>query len=350
MKPDEPVPGNSQGLILRIQRMSTEDGPGIRSTVFFKGCSLRCVWCHNPESISARPQVHWVGSRCIGCMSCVEACPKKALTGTDSGIAIDRKACTGCLSCASACPSTAMEVYGRLYTAQELVNEVLKDRVYFEKSGGGVTLSGGEPTQQSGFAREVLKALKEQGIRTALDTCGQCPWERLEKLLPYTDLLLYDLKLMDEELHREYTGLCGGQILRNLARVREYWEKTGRTAQIWVRTPVIPFHTDSAENIRAIGSFIRDTLDGAVARWELCAFNDLCTHKYDGLGIDWKCSGYGLVTGDDLRHLGQVAGDALGNHEIVHTSGATREAGEETEKAGLKRNQQGRPAMESRRT
>lgn len=328
--PNEQSLPEKRGLILRIQRMSTEDGPGIRSTVFFKGCSLRCVWCHNPESISARPEVHWVGSRCIGCMSCIEACPAGALKGTGSGIVIDRKACTGCLRCSEACPSTAMEVYGRHISAGDLVDEVLKDRVYFEKSGGGVTLSGGEPTQQADFAGEVLKSLKAQGIHTALDTCGQCPWDRLEKLLEHTDLLLYDLKLMDEELHREYTGLCVSQILRNLVRVREFREKTGAPAQIWIRTPIIPLHTDNAENIRAIGAYIRDTLDGMVARWELCAFNNLCAHKYDGLGIDWTCRGYGLVRAGDIERLGHTAAEALSDPRVVHISGATRDSEEES--------------------
>jgi len=193
-----------------------------------------------------------------------------------------------------------------------------------------VTLSGGEPTQQADFAGEVLKSLKAQGIHTALDTCGQCPWDRLEKLLGHTDLLLYDLKLMDEELHREYTGLCVSQILRNLVRVREFREKTGAPAQIWIRTPIIPFHTDNAENIRAIGTYIRDTLDGMVARWELCAFNNLCAHKYDGLGIDWTCRGYGLVRAGDLERLGHTAAEALSDPGVVHISGATRDSEEES--------------------
>ena len=328
MTPDEQAPGRDKGLILRIQRMSTEDGPGIRSTIFFKGCPLRCVWCHNPESISARPQVHWVGTRCIGCMSCIEVCPNKALTRTASGITVNRRVCTGCLSCAGVCPSTAMEVYGEYYDAQDLVREVLKDRVFFEKSGGGVSLSGGEPTLQSGFANEVLGALKEQGIHTALDTCGQCPWERLEELLAHTDLLLYDLKLMDEDLHRHYTGQGLDRILENLARAGRYCRADSRRIEIWIRTPVIPLHTDLEENIRAVGSFIRDTMNGAVARWELCAFNNLCIHKYEGLGVNWKCKEYSLMTDQDMERLAQVARTALGRGGIVHTSGPTRSAGE----------------------
>ena len=323
MKTGGQDPEKIQGLILRIQRMSTEDGPGIRSTVFFKGCPLNCVWCHNPESIPGRPQVHWVNARCIGCLSCIGACPEQALKATSSGIEIDRRACTDCLCCAEACPSTAMEVYGRYFSPEELVDELVKDCAYFEQSGGGVTLSGGEPTRQPDFAREVLRSLKEKDIHTALDTCGQCAWERLEMLLPSTDLLLYDLKLMDEELHRDCTGLCGGQIQQNLTRVRDYRREHGSLLKIWVRTPIIPGHTDSEENIRAIGAFIRDTMDGAVSRWELCAFNNLCTHKYDGLGIDWKCRDYGLVADSDMKRLVRVAARSVGRSGIVHASGTT---------------------------
>lgn len=316
-------PEKPKGLILRVQRMSTEDGPGIRSTVFFKGCPLQCVWCHNPESIPGRPQVHWVGSRCIGCLSCIEVCPENALKATDSGMEIDRQACTDCLCCAQTCPSTAMEIYGRCFSPEDLVNELMKDRVYFERSKGGVTLSGGEPTRQPDFARKVLESLKGKGIHTALDTCGQCPWERLEMLLPFTDLLLYDLKLMDEELHRGYTGLCGSQIQRNLARIRDYCRKLHNPLEIWVRTPVIPGHTDSEENIRAIGAFIRDTMAGTVSRWELCAFNNLCAHKYDGLGINWKCRDCGLVAQGHMERLAQAASESAGRGVIVHASGAT---------------------------
>ena len=191
------------GTILRIQRMSTEDGPGIRSTVFFKGCPLACVWCHNPESISSRMQTHWEKTRCIGCWSCIEACIKGALAATETGIAIDRSKCDSCDACAKACPSTAMEIYGEACGPNDLVREVLKDEAYFQKSGGGVTLSGGEPTMQPLFAKELLSTFKQGGIHTALDTCGQCPWETLDALLPHTDLVLYDLKEINPDKHKD---------------------------------------------------------------------------------------------------------------------------------------------------
>ena len=180
-------PSNATGLVLEIQRMSTEDGPGLRTTVFFKGCSLTCTWCHNPESISPHPQVHWIDSRCIACKTCLDTCPKGALSLTPEGISIDRSLCDGCGVCVEACPSTALEQLGRQWTIADLVHEVLKDRVYFEKSGGGITVSGGEPTLQTDFVADFLKRIRAQGIHTALDTCGLCNRQSLDKLLPYYD-------------------------------------------------------------------------------------------------------------------------------------------------------------------
>lgn len=321
-----------KGLILRIQRMSTEDGPGIRSTVFFKGCPLNCIWCHNPESISPRVQVHWVGTRCIGCLSCLDACSRQALQRTASGIHIDRKRCTGCLACTEVCPSTALEAYGVACTVDDLVAELIKDRVYFEKSGGGVTLSGGEPTMQANFSLEVMKSLKRKGIHTALDTCGQCTWETLEMLLPVTDLLLYDLKLMDNTMHKNSTGATNDRILDNLARLRPYLKEHPKKIDLWIRTPIIPQYTALSENIREIGTFIHDTMGDVVDRWELCAFNNLCISKYDGLDIDWQFRTFDLISEEDMHLLATVAHDAVKRVGIVHTSGATRK-GRRTVKA-----------------
>ena len=160
--------------------MSTEDGPGLRTTVFFKGCSLACAWCHNPESISRLPQIHWIGSRCIGCRTCLDTCPLQALSMSAQGVVIDRDVCNGCGLCAEECPSTALELLGEAWTLEDLVQEVIKDRVYFEKSNGGVTISGGEPTLQADFAAEFLKQLRAQGMKTAIDTCGLCSTAALE--------------------------------------------------------------------------------------------------------------------------------------------------------------------------
>ena len=164
-------PNGQKATLFEIQRLSTEDGPGIRTTVFFKGCSLACAWCHNPESISAAPQLHWIASRCIGCGTCTEACPEQAVALTPDGLIIDRERCTTCGRCAAECPSTAMEIIGAVWSLDDLVREVLKDRAYFADAGG-VTAGGGEPGLQAPFLAAFLEALKAEGIHTAVDTCG----------------------------------------------------------------------------------------------------------------------------------------------------------------------------------
>lgn len=316
---------NITGTILRIQRMSTEDGPGIRSTVFFKGCPLACVWCHNPESISPRVQIHWEKTRCIGCRSCIEACIKGALAVTETGIAIDRSECDSCDACVQACPSTAMEIYGEACELNDLVREVLKDKAYFQKSGGGVTLSGGEPTMQPLFAKELLSTFKQGGIHTALDTCGQCPWETLDALLPHTDLVLYDLKEIIADKHKEFTGVSNTRILENLIPLRRFMKEHSLPGELWIRTPLIPGCTATPENLRGIGIFIKEHLGPSVSRWELCTFNNLCINKYEGLGINWDFRKAGLLSRDEAEHLTCLARESGVDPGIVHLSGPMRE-------------------------
>jgi pyruvate formate lyase activating enzyme len=316
---------NMAGTILRVQRMSTEDGPGIRSTVFFKGCPLACVWCHNPESISPRLQIHWVKTRCIGCRSCIDACVKGALAATETGIAIERFKCDSCGACSEACPSTAMEIYGEACSLDNLVREVLKDETYFQKSGGGVTLSGGEPTMQPLFAKGLLSAFKQAGIHTALDTCGHCSWETLDALLPFTDLVLYDLKEINSEKHKAFTGASNARILENLILLRRFMKEHSLHSDLWIRTPLIPSCTDTPENLRGIGIFIKDHLGPSVSRWELCTFNNLCISKYEGLGISWDFRKAALLSRDETKRLACLARESGVDPGIVHLSGPMRE-------------------------
>lgn len=239
---------NRKAMVVDIQKMSTEDGPGIRTTVFFKGCSLRCAWCHNPEGISPRIEVQWLENRCIGCWSCTNACSNDALKFEKPGIRIDRNRCKSCLSCVNTCPTGALEAKGRLWDMDSLFREVLKDRAYYEKSGGGVTASGGEALLQSNFIEFFFKKLKDENIHTALDTAGNVDFECIERVLPYTDLVLYDIKMMDPVLHKKFTGSDNERILENLIGIAGYIRKNNRPS-IWIRTPVIPGATDSKEVI-----------------------------------------------------------------------------------------------------
>ena len=314
----------SSGQILHLQRLSTEDGPGIRTTVFFKGCPLQCAWCHNPESISRHMQTQWFAVRCIGCKTCVEACPNGCLTLLEDGMHIDREHCQACGTCADVCPSGAMEALGKTVSVDDLLAELLKDRAYYETAGGGVTLSGGEPTFQPEFARVLLRGLKEQGISTALDTCGLTSQQVLERLLPDTDLVLFDLKLIDDAQHREFTGQPNGRILENLLFIRDYIREGETPTQLWVRTPLIPGATDSDENLLGIGRFLAEHLNGMVSRWELCAFNNLCRDQYERLGLEWAFASTPLMTVDDLAHCEQVARSAYQQPETILATGTTR--------------------------
>jgi len=313
--------------ILQIQRMSTEDGPGIRTTVFFKGCSLACTWCQNPESIIMKPQLQWVGTRCIGCRTCIALCPEGALSLDQEGMTIDRQLCSDCGVCSEKCPSTAMELLGTEWTLDDLVREVEKDRVYFEKSGGGITLSGGEPALQADFALTFLQELRRRGIHTALDTCGHLPRDVLLSLLPHVDLLLYDIKEIEPDRHREFTGSSNERILENLISAVRYIESRETPASLWIRTPVIPDATARAENIRGIGNFIAQRLGGRVERWELCSFNNLCRDKYCRLDMDWRFKDYSLLNGNFMEELAWVARNSGVDPATVCWSGPTRSQG-----------------------
>jgi pyruvate formate lyase activating enzyme len=324
MTNQEENPDTREALVLEIQRMSTEDGPGIRTTVFFKGCGLKCVWCHNPESISPHPQVHWISSRCIGCKTCLEVCPNGALSFAQDGILIDRGVCKGCGSCAGECPSNALELLGKKWALDSLIAEAVKDRAYFEKSGGGVTVSGGEPVVQARFVAAFFMGLRKAGIHTALDTCGLCGRDVLDSLLPHTNMVLYDMKEIDSDRHRRFTGSPNEAIFENLIHVSEYMRTYGQPEQLWVRTPVIPGATAREDNIRGIGEFIASHLGDSVSRWDLCSFNNLCRDKYVRLGLEWSFKNAELLTKEFMEELAEVARGSGVDPDIVRWSGSTK--------------------------
>ncbi|MGD8397573.1 MAG: glycyl-radical enzyme activating protein [Anaerolineae bacterium] len=313
------------GRILHLQRLSTEDGPGIRTTVFFKGCPLRCAWCHNPESLSPEPQVQWLETRCIGCHTCLDACPNGCLAATVEGVRIDRGCCQGCGTCAEACPANALELLGTHVTVDELVAKVRRDRAYYETSGGGVTVSGGEPLLQPSFVAAFLAQLRAEGIATALDTCGLASRASLEQVLPHVDLVLFDLKEIDTDRHRAFTGQGNEPILAALRHVADHVARHAPGIRLWLRTPLIPGATATQENLGGLGAFIAANLDGLVERWELCAFNNLCRDKYRRLGMDWPYRDTPLLTMGELHRLEAWAGASGVEPEIVVATGATRD-------------------------
>lgn len=239
------------GTVFDIKRYSIHDGPGIRTTVFLKGCSLNCLWCHNPESVAAGPELmHWP-ARCVRCHACIAACPEGAIAKDAAGvIAVAREKCDVCGKCAEACLYDAMQIVGRKMSVGEVLDEVEKDRIFYEQSGGGVTLSGGDPAVQAAFAEALLDACRSRGLRTAVDTAGFAKTGVLDRLAAKTDLLLFDLKLMDDARHRELTGVSNAPILDNLERL------AAAGPEIWVRVPLVRGANDDDDNVRRTVAFL----------------------------------------------------------------------------------------------
>lgn len=303
------------GMIFNIQLHSTEDGPGIRTSIFMKGCPMRCPWCHNPEGIKRLPALIWYETRCLGAGECLKVCSKQALNLMPDGMIINRRLCDACGKCEIACPASALEVIGKTYTVDELAAKALQDRIFYEKSGGGVTLSGGEPSMQADFSVALMTTLKREGIHVALDTCGGTGWSTLRRLVNHADLVLYDLKLMDSANHRKVTGIPLERVLDNAQRIAQ----AGKP--MWVRTPIIPGVNDTEENVRLTARFIKNNLP-TTERYDLLAFNSTCASKYQRLGLQWKLGNKELIPQSTMEEFTDAAKDEGLN--VVHWSGLTK--------------------------
>ena len=266
-----------QPLIFDIKRYAINDGPGIRITIFFKGCPLSCVWCHNPESISTKPQKLFTPAKCIGCGECVKACPNQACRLTADGIITDPERCDLSGQCAAVCPTLATEISGYYKPVPELLKIIEKERVLFDQSGGGVTFSGGEPLLFPDYLAEILSACGKQQIHRTIDTCGFVKEETLLEVAKQTDLFLYDLKLMDSAKHQTYTGVGNERILSNLVAL------AGTGANIQIRIPLIKGVNSDPENIAAAAAFI-SKLPGEKKSVNLLPYHDIASHKYQKLG------------------------------------------------------------------
>ncbi|TNF39859.1 MAG: glycyl-radical enzyme activating protein [Bacteroidetes bacterium] len=274
-------------LIFDIRRYSINDGPGIRITIFMKGCPLRCAWCHNPESQSPKVQKLYTASKCIGAQDCIEVCPEDALKLTPEGIVTDGEKCTLCGKCAEACPSKAIEMSGKIYGVEELMHIIERERVHIEHSDGGVTFSGGEPLMHPEFLIEMLKACGEKGLHRAVDTCGFAPTETLLEVAKHTDLFLYDLKMLDFSLHKKWTGKSNQLILDNLKAI------AAAGASINIRIPFIGNVNTFEDEVRSMAEYITnlpfknrglETATPKLPEVNLLPYHNIAQNKYNKLG------------------------------------------------------------------
>ena len=298
------------GTVFNIMRFSVHDGPGIRTTVFLKGCPLECAWCHNPEAIAGAPEIVYHPDRCIACGDCVDACPRHAIRESGGKFEALPELCARCGTCAEACAAGARELVGRVMTVDDIMREVERDAPFYRESGGGVTFSGGEPLIQHRFLVHLLGACAGSGFHTVVDTSGYASPDTLYRVAALTDLFLYDLKSVNEEIHRRFTGVSGALIRGNLERLASWGKK------VVIRMPIVPGINDSPENIEAAGRFIAAL--GNVAGVQLIPYHTIGVDKYARLGIPYTLAGVQAPAGD---YMNRIADGLLRFHPVVTIGG-----------------------------
>jgi pyruvate formate lyase activating enzyme len=286
------------GLVFNIQKYSLQDGPGIRTTIFLKGCPLCCAWCHNPESISPRREIIVISQRCTACGECREACPFGDCAPNEGPLPARNDQCTFCAACVDACPTGARQMLGREMTVTEAVEAALKDRIFYEDSGGGVTISGGEPLMQPHFLLALAQTLRAAGVQVALDTTGFGCTEHLLAAAALSDLVLYDLKAFDEARHKELTGVSNRGILENLQAL----DKIHRN--VWIRIPVVPGFNDDAEELKKIAKFVSEL--HSVTLINLLPFHRSGLHKYERLGWGHSLDGVETPSAELMNRVADI--------------------------------------------
>lgn len=267
-----------KGMIFDIQKSSVHDGPGIRTVVFLKGCPLRCIWCHNPESLHAKPEILFDPEKCVSCGRCIKTCPNECHTLINGKHEFDRSKCTPLGNCTKACLNDALELCGRQMFATEVIREVLKDKLFYENSGGGMTLSGGEPMVQFTFTKELLQLAKQNKLHVCMETCGFAPWREYEEILPLIDLFLFDIKTVNPQKHKTLTGQDNTLILENLKKLND------SGAKIFLRCPLVPGVNDSEAELCGIGELADGLIN--VEEVDVEPYHPLGISKAHRLGID----------------------------------------------------------------
>ena len=281
------------GIVVDIKRFAVHDGDGIRTTLFLKGCPLKCVWCHNPESISFKPQLSYIEKKCIGCGECADVCPAGAHSISERGHIFDRALCTACGKCAAVCLGEALKFYGEKMTVEELVPILLEDKSFYDTSGGGITLSGGECLMQAEFCAELLKEMKERGVSTAVDTCGFVNRSAIDAVFPYTDIFLYDIKAVDEDVHIKCTGQSNGIIIENLKYI------DSRGGKIEVRYPYVPgMNDDQAEKIADLLCGIKN-----LVKMRVLPYHNFAGSKYESVGMENTLPQFGMPSDETMAEV-----------------------------------------------